>query len=191
MVSYIEQINLLFEFPLDPHQILTVTKEICKPDPQQTDITEGQHLYDLLSFKDQRLVEKISVFYQDGRHIGDYELRDQRIVSAQSSADQTLFSSAMASVGMLVSEATQSDSSVDEISVGNKAVIFNSGEYITFALIAKSSSPNVKSVLNQIKNVVEREYHETLKKWDGGLHHFSNLPQYLGPLNIFCVDKSA
>jgi hypothetical protein len=190
MVSHLDRVNQLFEFSLEPQLILNVTLAVCKLDPQQEDIQAGQQLYDLLSFKDQKLVEKISVFYQDGRHIGDYELRDQRIVKAQSNADQTLFSSAMASVGMLISEATQSEGGVDEISVGNKAVIFNSGEFITFALIAKSSSPNIKSVLNQIKNVVECDFHETLIKWDGGLHHFNALTQYLGPLNIFCIDKS-
>ena len=169
-------------------EMLEIANLLTNPQNRTALQKRMQTIVEQLSFKDQKIIERISVFYDDGRHIGDYRYSDGNFVMMNQDANQALFSSAMSAVSMLISEATATDEDVDEISVGSKKVIYDSGDKITFCLICNSSSANLKQLLRNVVVAVEKNYQEYLKDWSGNINLFRSLPDFLGPLSFYAID---
>ncbi len=189
MKIYSELFADLFPSEVNVIRLSQTTKQLSSGDREQLREHLLMHI-DELSFKDQKYIERVTVFYEDGRHIGDYTFSNGHFVRSLEDPTQSLFSSAMSAVGMIITEATQSESSVDEISVGNKIVLYEAGSHLTFCLIAKSSNPTVKNMLKKVALDAELRFEPFLSNWTGNLSLFDSLDEVLSPLGFFAVDTT-
>ena len=190
MQIYEDRVNQLYDTPLELHKFLDIAKLLTNDANRQSLGSQIQYMIEQLSFKDQKTIERVSVFYDDGRHIGDYELQKDQFKPVEQEQMQSLFSSAMSAVRMLISEATEPNSQVEEIKVGSKSLIYEQGGHITFCVMAKSSSPSLKQLLSNVVHSIEKQYQPFLANWSGDMSVFSDLPQYLNPLSFFAIDKA-
>ncbi len=185
-----EKINNFYSDPLDFDFMKIIIERLTNSIPDQNLISQAIDLIDKSSYKDTKLIESISLFYKDGRHIGDFDIRDGRIHVIDSSPEHSLFTSAMSAVNMMITEATHSDGMVDEIKVGSKSVMFENGNWVTLAIIARSSNPSLKKIMEKVVKDLEEKLSGYLENWDGNLSIFQDINILFDPLTFFANDNS-
>ena len=133
-----------------------------------------------------QVISLISVFFQDGRHIGDIRLVDDRFTIV-STGQEILYSSALASVNMFLQEATQSSTSINEIAIGSRKIIFEKGTYIMVAIHAKRSEPFVRTKILESIWAFEKDFRSDLHLWSGDTSIFANFHDYFKMLKPYFI----
>jgi tetratricopeptide (TPR) repeat protein len=158
-------------------------------DPEIKAIDNGTLLANELMMKineGNQIISLISVFFQDGRHIGDIRLVDDRF-TIKSTGEEMLYSSALASVNMFLQEATQSSSAINEIAIGSRKIIFEKGTYVMVAIHAKRSEPFVRTRILEAILEFEKDFQQDLHMWSGDTSIFANFHEYFKMLKPYFI----
>lgn len=164
------------------------------PAPYPSLLSSVLEMINGLQFRQQNIVEQISIFYHDGRHIRDFELRGGVMKEAILSPDQALFSSAMSAVNLIIGEATQSESPVEKIEIGDKTLSFVVGNFITITLITSGEIHILRKTVDNILPTIENTYSTVLQDWNGNMDLFDDdipLLQLMTPLHKYMKERSS
>ncbi|MHA2253458.1 MAG: hypothetical protein ACXAD7_24080 [Candidatus Kariarchaeaceae archaeon] len=156
--------------------------------PNKNNIMQAKYILNDLEERETGVIERITLFYSDGRHILDMEMRDHEINIVEGSQLDQLFSSAIAAVNMLVVESSKSEAPVDHIKSGWLNILLEQGNWINLTVMSKANNPIIRSQMKKV--IVKIESQLDLANWDGSLDIFRKIPILFESFSYFMINVS-